>query len=352
MRVITDHFPGGSLTSDGRSALYFGGTAYLGLQTHKDFINLYTRAIDTWGTTYAASRLSNVQLSAFERGESWLAQRMGAEEAIYVSSGFLSCQLVRKHFATEGNPVFFAPNTHSALQFPGDECYQDAERLKDDLWQLVSSQPGVNPVLIFDTVDFKLTQPLNLEWLADLPLKEMILVGDDSHGIGICGENGGGNLKAIRQFGAQELLICGSLGKGFGISGGMIAGESGRMQRIKEDPWYGGSGPGTAAGLQTLMDGEAILDSQREKLLQNIDYFSGRCSCLDRFGYTPGYPCYSVFDNELATYLFERGIVISHFNYPNKNGPVLCRLVITAAHSQNDIDSLAEALNNYFDPEN
>ena len=51
-----EHNPGRSFTSNGVEYLYFGGTSYLGLQTHPDFLKGYAENILKYGSSHGASR--------------------------------------------------------------------------------------------------------------------------------------------------------------------------------------------------------------------------------------------------------------------------------------------------------
>ncbi|MBL7473763.1 aminotransferase class I/II-fold pyridoxal phosphate-dependent enzyme [Robertkochia sediminum] len=349
MAITIDHFPGRTLCTENGEYTYFGGTAYLGLQTHPEFLDRFREYLATAGTTYAASRNANVQLRPFHEGERWLANLTGAEDALYVSSGFAACQLVRKYLACSGHKLFFAPHTHAALLFPGDRNYASLEALRRDILAYLDSHPSLPPVLIFDTVDFTGGAPLDFEWLKTLPLQDLILVADDSHAIGITGEQGGGSFNILKAMDPEGLLVCGSMGKGFAITGGFLLGEKSVLKAIGGDPWFGGSGPGTMAGLQTLIGAEALLKAQRKKLHRNIKLFTTHCNTLHRFAWSEGYPCFTVTDDHLSDFLEERSMVVTNFHYPNADSPLMCKIVISAFHEENDILQLAEHLNSYYE---
>ncbi|THD67711.1 aminotransferase class I/II-fold pyridoxal phosphate-dependent enzyme [Robertkochia marina] len=343
-----DHFPGRTLVTDKGEYIYFGGTAYLGLQTHPEFLERYQKNLEVYGTTYAASRHSNVQLNPFERGEQWLAGITGAEKALYVSSGFAACQLVRKYMGMQDYKMFFAPHTHAALRLPGDENVADWFLLRKELVGYLDKHQDVTPVLFVDTVDFAGEKPLQLDLLKTLPLEKISLVADDSHAIGITGQQGGGSYSTLKSLEPKHLVVVGSMGKGFAIGGGFLLGEAKDLLKIEQDPWFGGSGPGTPAGLMTLIESAELLEAQRKQLMANTELFVHACKYLDRFSWSEGYPCFTVSDNDLPGYLENRGMVITNFHYPNANSPLMCRIVISAFHTENDILRLATTLNDYY----
>ena len=92
--MIIDSFPGRKIEFQKQSYLYFGGTAYLGLPMHKAFQKILLKNIQQWGTTYGSSRNANIQLSAYDVAETFLAKHICAEAALTVSSGMLAGKLV------------------------------------------------------------------------------------------------------------------------------------------------------------------------------------------------------------------------------------------------------------------
>ena len=63
----------------GKPFLYFGGTAYLGLQTDEAFQEILIKNIKKFGTNYGASRKANVRIPIYERAENYLANLVGSE---------------------------------------------------------------------------------------------------------------------------------------------------------------------------------------------------------------------------------------------------------------------------------
>jgi len=108
MAIYIDGFPGRELELDQKRYLYFGGTSYLGLQTHKKFQDMYISNIRKYGTNYGASRKSNVRISVYEATENYLSHFVGSEACCTLSSGYLAGQLVRQ---TMDTPIPILPST-------------------------------------------------------------------------------------------------------------------------------------------------------------------------------------------------------------------------------------------------
>ena len=75
---------------EGKPYLYFGGTAYLGLQNYAPFKTLYLKNVSEYGMHYGASRKSNIKLNIYEQAEQQLAEWVGSEGCLTMSSGYLA----------------------------------------------------------------------------------------------------------------------------------------------------------------------------------------------------------------------------------------------------------------------
>ena len=217
-----DSFPGREILIQNTKYLYFGGTAYLGLQTDEKFQNLYIENIKKYGTNYGASRKSNIRISIYDKAEHYLAKLVGSEACVSMSSGYLAGQFIGQFLNNSRNKFFYSPNTHSALYLSNQtknkpKSYITFTALNIALRDHIEKNDSVTPVVFLDSIDFSGANFPDFEGLKALPLKNVILVVDDSHGIGITGINGGGVFKRIKKLNPKELIVCCSLGKGFGV---------------------------------------------------------------------------------------------------------------------------------------
>ncbi|HWW43095.1 MAG TPA: hypothetical protein VNZ46_27505, partial [Pedobacter sp.] len=110
---------GRSIAVGGRSVLYFGGTAYLGIPRQREFLNHYLEGLHLFGLNNGTSRSNNVQLGIYKDAEEVAALRFDAESALVTSSGFLAAQMTVRHFAGWGQ-LEYAPGTHPALWIGGN----------------------------------------------------------------------------------------------------------------------------------------------------------------------------------------------------------------------------------------
>ena len=58
-------------------------------------------------------------------------------------------------------------------------------------------------------------------------------------------------------------------------------------------------------------------------------------------------PAFAFENAELSAHLEANGILITNFNYPNDEGPLMSRIVISATHTNEDIERLSAVLNSH-----
>ena len=338
-------FPGREILIQGKKHLYFGGTSYLGLQTDESFQNLFITNIKRYGTNYGASRISNIRLSIFKKTERYLADFVGAEACITMSSGYLAGQFVAQAMNNKKYRFFYAPNTHSALYPIKTKSYTTFTALNIALREHLRLRPDRTPVVFLDAIDFSGCNYPDFTSLKMLPLDQLILVVDDSHGIGIVGQDGAGVYRMLKRLVVKELLVCCSLGKGFGIQAGAVFGTRERIEKLMETSFFGGASPAAPAALATLLDAENIYTAKRTKLQCLIDQFTGILKNPEKFSSMEKHPVFSFSDIQLTEYLQQEGLILTNFHYPDEHSQLMSRIVLSAHHNESDVIRLVELLN-------
>ncbi|MDO6807825.1 aminotransferase class I/II-fold pyridoxal phosphate-dependent enzyme [Zobellia galactanivorans] len=344
MNHYIDTFPGRKITIDGVSHLYFGGTSYLGLQTDADFQKLFIKNIKKYGTNYGASRKSNIRLSVFDKAEAYLADLVGSEACISLSSGYLAGQFLAQALNTKAHQFFYAPNTHSALYQEKIKPYTTFAALNIAVREHLSSSK-TTPVVFLDGIDFSGCNYPHFEALQVLPLDKILLVVDDSHGLGIVGKNGGGVYSILAKLNIKELIVCGSLGKGFGIQAGAIFGTKARLAALADTSFFGGASPATPAAMATLLEADGLYGLKRNRLQRNIAYFLDHLKKRKQFHFMQDHPVFTFSNVQLTEYLAANKIIVTCFPYPDKNAQLMSRIVLSAAHKKKDIMHLLECVN-------
>jgi 8-amino-7-oxononanoate synthase len=337
-----NQFPDRIIEIDQESYLYFGGTAYLGLSVHKAFQDLVIKNILKWGTTYGSSRNANVKLTAYDNGELFLARHIKAEAAVTVSSGILAGKIVIDELNKETDCYFHFPDAHPAIKANNSlPVFIDAKINP----RLVDATPERITILT-DAVPSYQTKAIDLSILKEIPNhKAITLVVDESHSLGILGKNGSGIYSEI-QLPIKRKILVSSLGKAFGLTGGVIAGDSSFINQIKKLDTFISAAGMNPAFVQTLAEAAAIYQSQHQKLLDNLSYIDSKLLKNETIKFNKTYPLLYIEIDRITEILKENKIIIANFKY-QENAKDINRIVITANHLRSDLDRIINVLNDY-----
>ena len=346
--MTIDSYPGRTIHKNGKDYLYFGGTSYLGLQLDKEFQDLYIKNLRRYGTNYGASRKSNIQLKIFEEAETHLAEMVGSESCITLSSGYLAAQLVVQTLVKQGHPAIAVPNAHIALSTDNVIQTASSEEFHAKLTEILNLDKDIIPAILFDTIDFSKGQYPDFELLRQSPLDKIVLVGDDSHGMGIVGTNGNGCYSILKQLKPAQLIVCASLGKGMGIQAGTVFSDKNTVNMLRNTAFFGGASPASPAFLSTLLNAGDIYKKRRGLLMEHLEYMEGIPHFKQLFTHIKGHPTFEFCNPELAKFLEQNGFVFTNFNYPDDNGPIVSRIVLSAHHKKEDLRKLVDCLHTFI----
>jgi 8-amino-7-oxononanoate synthase len=338
--------PGRYAIVDGEQYLYFSGTSYLGVAANEAFGALVEAGIKQFGGHFGGSRLNTLSPAIFKEAENWISGFTSAAASLIVSSGSLAAQLLIKFL--KGHFIY-APDVHPAFRngtTPFSGSFSDWVAWMQHNWpvreeKVIIVANSVNPIKL---------RAYNFNWVEQLPLNEgqLILVVDDSHGLGVLGHNGSGIWPSLPQREDIEAVVVSSLGKALGIPGGVILGRKTRIEHLWSSPFFGGASPPPPAFLYALVNSHNIYAKALHQLKENVMYFKSLTGHLSELYSIDDYPVVKVNDPELAPWLKRKKILISQLSYPSSNSPLCTRIVINAAHQKEDIHELARQLNTYF----
>jgi len=338
-----EKLPGRTAQLNGKEYLYFSGTSYLGMADNALFNQYLQEGIQCYGGHYGGSRLGSIPLRIFEQAEQFLATFTRAPAALVVSSGSLAGQLLIKYL---NGQFYFAPGVHPAL-WNGQDAFEGTFEQWQD-WLLVNlTNSGTQNILVTNSIDPLGVQSFDFAWLPDLVNKvgEIILVVDDSHGLGVIGKEGRGIYSFLPKLPGLEVVVVSSLGKALGVSGGAVLGSKNLIKKLWHSPFFGGASPPPPAFLHAMINSIEAYRQALVRLRKNIIYFHQLLPARSRFQSVEGYPVFSVSDKSLAPRLKEQGILISQLPYPTPESPLLTRIVLNAAHREADLELLAALIN-------
>jgi glycine C-acetyltransferase len=192
---------------------------------------------------------------------------------------------------------------------------------------------------------------------ADYP-ENVVVVMDDSHGVGAFGENGRGTEEYTSS--PPIDILVGTLGKAFGVNGGYVTSNSTLIRFLRESsPFYIYSNPITPGEAQAALASLQLLDSAEGRdLLVHLRGMTRRFEeGLGTLGMEtiPGeHPVVPLMVRDTARtramvdHLFANGVLATGLAYPVvPRGDEEIRFQINADHTQGDVDSVLEILGSF-----
>ncbi|MEO8038210.1 MAG: 8-amino-7-oxononanoate synthase [Betaproteobacteria bacterium] len=358
-RRVVDGEQGPILEVDGRRLVAFASNDYLGLAAHPRLAEAVIDAVRRFGIGAGASHLISGHHAEHERLETELARFVGLPKALTFSTGYMANTGVVPALVGRGDAVFSDALNHA--------CLIDAARLS-------RADIHVYPHADFAALDAALarsTAPNKLV-LSDAvfsmdgdiaPVREIIaacerhdawLLLDDAHGFGVLGEDGAGTLSHL---GARSprVLCMGTLGKGAGVAGAFVAGESDviewLVQRARTYVFTTATPPMLAAAVRASLVLIRTEPWRRERLRAHAALLRQRLQGLpwplldSRTAIQP----LIVGDNALVMRLMDRlwalGFWVPGIRPPTvPEGSARLRISLSAAHTTEQVAGLADAL--------
>ncbi|CAM2998299.1 aminotransferase class I/II-fold pyridoxal phosphate-dependent enzyme [Flavobacterium frigoris] len=338
-----NQFPDRIIEVEKENYLYFGGTAYLGMPANPEFQQLIVKNILRWGSAYGSSRNSNIQLTAYEKGEQFLTEYINADATVTVSSGMLAAKLVIEELTSHTDIFFSFPNNHTALKVPNSLPFfienELNPRLLDDTNERITILTDAVASFQIKEVD-----------LAAIDLiasnKEITLVIDESHSLGVLGNNGCGIFSTIHHKNIKRKIMVASLGKAMGVTGGVIASDQSFIDQIRNNPSFVSSAGMSPALIEALAEAGRIYKSQHIKLKNNLKYIDSILVKNEAFAFNPAYPVIYPEVEGINELFNTNKIIVTNFKYPT-GGKDLNRIIFTANHTEDDLNKIISILNQY-----
>jgi 8-amino-7-oxononanoate synthase len=362
--MIINHLPSRTIQIDTEEYLFFSGTSYLGIGHQPAFRQALMEGMAQYGTIFSASRNNNLQLDIYEKTEAYLATWTGADAALTVTSGLLAGQLLVQSLSSD-TFFLYAPSTHPAIWYPNKSetnldtppqyFFQDYADFSSKICDIINTKN--RPIAICsNSIDPLKCEEYDFSWLSQLPdNKELTLIFDDSHGIGITHENGGGFFQFLRHrypdlFKKKNIKIAviASMAKALGIPSGVILSDVNMIKKIRNNPLFIGASATIPAYLYAFLNSPNMYKELREKLKNNIQVLTKSFETLPfvnaHIQTFPNYPVFFSKKENLYGGLLAEKIFISNFAYPNPTSPAITRIIVSALHTEEDIAYLSKAL--------
>lgn len=349
--------------SNGEELLWFSGTDYLGMGHNEEFRKFLSEGFKMYGSHFGSSRNNSLQLLTFEECEDSLANFTKSQSSLLTSSGMWAGQLVMKKIenlissTSENYPsqiqYYYSPKVHPAIwgnQYSA-KTISWTEWARETVEKINSSGEQSSHIICTDSIGSPWVEKLDLDIFQELSVhKEVWLVVDDSHGIGVLGEWGMGTSQKISNMRGLNTIVVASLNKGMGIPAGAIFADPIILNQIRQSPWFSGASPSAPAYSYAL---KKFLDAGSYKkpftaLQTNIQYFFDQISGINLFSQVENYPVFCSRNTSLFQYLLGNGIMASCFSYPQPTDPPVTRIVVSAIHQKKDLDRLAEVCIKFY----
>ncbi|WP_433867341.1 8-amino-7-oxononanoate synthase [Ralstonia wenshanensis] len=359
-----------------RDILGFCGNDYLGLAAHPALAEAVTQGTQQYGFGSGASHLVSGHSIAHARLEARMAalqaEHIPEADALFFCTGYMANLAVVSAMAQAGGIR------------PADECTIFSDAL-NHASLIDGARLSRAPIKVYPHVDLAALEALlaastsrNKLIVTDgvfsmdgdiAPLPELLalaerydawLIVDDAHGLGVLGEKGAG---VLSHFGlrSKRLVYVGTFGKAAGGSGAAIVAHrlviDWLVQRARTYIFTTATPPGIACAVEGALELIASEEGaeRRARLDRHIAVWSAHAQRLAaRFGWqwmpspTAIQPIV-IGENapalELAAALEREGIRIAAIRPPTvPAGTARLRITLSAAHTDADIERLAQAL--------
>ncbi|EOI3550938.1 8-amino-7-oxononanoate synthase [Cronobacter turicensis] len=356
-RVVCTPAPGGALVHQGVRYRNFSGNDYLGLSQHPALIAAWRQGAEMFGVGSGASGHVSGYSGAHQSLENALAQWLGFDRALLFISGFAANQAVVAALMQQPDRILADRLSHASLLEAASHSPATLRRFAHNAPGALAAlldKPCDGLTLVFTEGVFSMDgDRAPLADIAGLAQGEQtLLMVDDAHGIGVLGREGRGSCDVA---GIRPDLLLVTFGKAFGLSGAaLLCSESmaDYLLQTARHLIYSTAMPAAQAyaldaALTVVREG----DDLRARLARNIARFRAGAASLPLTladSQTAIQPLI-VGENSgaltLAEKLRERGCWATAIRPPTvPAGTARLRLTLSAAHQDDDIDALLEAL--------
>jgi len=332
---------------------------YLGLANHPEIIRAAKEGMDKWGYGLSSVRFICGTQEIHKMLESKISEFLGTEDTILYSSCFDANGGLFETLLSEDDVVISDELNHASIIDGIRLC--KAKRLKyrnsdmADLEEKLKESRACRFRLIATDGVFSMDGTIvNLKDICRLAeTYDALVMVDDSHAIGVLGENGKGSHEHCGVMGKVD-IITGTLGKALGgASGGYTSGRREIIdylrQRSRPYLFSNTLAPSIACGSLKALE---IITSSRgliNKLRDNTQHFRAK---MDQAGFSlkPGaHPIVPIMLGDakvaqrMAAQLLDKGVYVVGFSFPVvPQGAARIRTQISAAHSEEDLDFAAK----------
>jgi glycine C-acetyltransferase len=351
-----------------RAFLRMNANGYLGLAMHPEVIAAEERTARAFGTGPQAVRFISGTFAAHVELEDRLAHFHARKAAMIYSSAYAAVMGILPQLIDDRTAILSDALNHNCIinatrlaepRFKSIYPHLDMPALEAGLEQ--AAQSCERAIVVTDGVFSMRGDYAPLDRIVALARKfdarfaeNVIVVVDDSHGVGALGESGRGVEEVTK---ARADILIATLGKALGVNGGYVVGPGTLVEFLREtSPFYVYSNPITPGEAAAASRALEILDSEEGR--REIAYLHSMTKRfrqgLERLGHEslPGvHPVVPLMVREpartraLVRHLKSRGVLATGLHFPVvPEGEDEIRFQICSDHTPHDIDEALEAL--------
>jgi 8-amino-7-oxononanoate synthase len=261
----------------GRELVMAGSNDYLGLSQHPEVIEASVKAVRDFGSSCSGSRFLNGTSILHTKLEEELADFLGTEACLALTTGYLSNQGVIPTVVQKGDYLISDKENHASIvagawiaKARGAEVLRYQTNDMSSLEEALKKIPADAPKLIVTDGVFSMSgRIVNLPELVRLAraygARVMI---DEAHAMGVLGEGGRGTCSHFGlKNGPDVELTMGTFSKSFASLGGFIAGDRDVIDYIKYNSqafiFSASMAPGSVAAVRAAL---AIIRREPERV--------------------------------------------------------------------------------------
>jgi 7-keto-8-aminopelargonate synthetase-like enzyme len=362
--VVEGVGPDRTIVVDGKAVVNFGSDSFLGLDQDPRVQEALIRGVREWGTHNGASR-AFASVKANTEAEERLAAWLGTETTLIYPSVTLANLGAIPGLVGRPDLLVVDEQAHNSIQ----EGARIARANGVHVAQFGHCDPGALARVLDDAGDYRValvaidgvySMSGELPPLAELSAvcadRRAVLYVDDAHATGVLGTQGRGTVGDALG-GYDNVLVVGSLSKGFSCMGGFIGctAELQRLLKMRSNTWIFG-GPVPPPYLEAICTVCDILQSDEYALLagrlqRNLRHLADGLRDLGLTVLGGQTPILSVLvgDEEdtlnAGNFLFEHGFYVQSVTFPAVpyHAGVL-RMQVNANHLPESVSALVEAM--------
>jgi glycine C-acetyltransferase len=345
---------------------------YLGMSFRPEVVAAEEEAVRKFGTGPGAVRFISGTWLPHTLLEQRLARFHGREAAMLFSSAYATVMGILPPLITDKTAVISDELNHNciinaiALARPAEKhIYRHLDMAGLEASLAAAGKTCTRAIIVTDGIfsmrgdhaPLDAIMALARTYDAGFP-ENVVVVVDDSHGVGAFGQTGRGTEEYTKS-GPADILVA-TLGKAFGVNGGYVAGAETIVRYLREtSPFYVYSNPITPAEAAAALAAVALVEGPVGlELLTHLRAMTERFKTgLVKLGFEtlPGeHPVVPLMlrdagrTSALVAHLRERGILATGLNYPVvPKGEEEIRFQVSADHTPADIDEALAALRSF-----